>query len=152
MTEVVKYLVAEFLSFNTTVNFWTTLFDPDHYGLDIDHDFPRNQQLGDPRGPVYLAACLDLRRLVQQMIKSGARFNSRGGIFGHALRLASLKGHTSIVSALLAKSVDVNARGGTFGKLLQASCYAGHLQIIQLLIAAGEAINAKGCSTSALPP
>ena len=148
-TESVMQLAAQFLSSEGEVNFWTKFFDPDDYGLGLDRRFQCNKE-PNRRSSIYLAASLGLGDLVTFLLDNGAKPDTKGGRYGNALQVASLKSHTGIVTALLTAGADVNAKAGLFGNALQAACLAGTAEIVTLLFRAGADVDLEGYFTCAL--
>jgi ankyrin repeat protein len=109
--------------------------------------------------PLYLAAELGHRDMVQFLLDQGADVNESGG-FGNALQAALAYRYEAIVQLLLDQGADTNVPGKFYSKLstrlysklltrLYSSAPAsGHL--IQLLLNRGADINAMGIHGSAL--
>ena len=143
-TESVMQLAAQFLDSEGDVNFWTNFFDPDDYGLVLDQRLQRHKEPNRRRSSIYLAASLGLGDLVTFLLDNGAKPDTKGGKYGNALQVASLKTHTGIVTALLTAGADVNAEAGLLGNALQAACLAGTAEIVTLLVRAGADVDLEG--------
>lgn len=55
-------------------------------------------------------------------------------IFGDALQIASVHGHTGVVQVLLNRGADVNAGGVFYGNALQMAYDSGRMEAVQLLL------------------
>lgn len=143
-TESVMQLAAQFLDSEDDVNFWTRFFDPDEDGLMLDGGLKRHKEPNGSRASIYFAACLGLGDLVAFLLGNGADPNTKGGKYGNALQVASLKTHAGIVSTLLGAGANVNAKVGLLGNALQAACLSGSTEIVTLLVRAGADLNMEG--------
>ena len=83
----------------------------------------------------------------RKFMEEGANIGARGGVYGTALRAASIKGHEAIVALLLENGADVNARDGYNsrynGNALYAASSEGHHAVVALLLEKGANVNAQ---------
>ena len=137
-------LAAQFLDSEDDVNFWTRFFDPDEDGLVLDGYLKQHKEPNGSRASMYFAACLGLGDLVTFLLGNGANPDTKGGKYGNALQVASLKTHASIVSTLIGAGANVNAKVGLLGNALQAACLSGSTEIVTLLVRAGADLSMEG--------
>ncbi|KAH0030808.1 hypothetical protein KCU78_g2959, partial [Aureobasidium melanogenum] len=96
------------------------------------------------RTPHYVFTERGHHKIVQMLLERGAEVNARGGIYGTALKAASIKGHDKIVRMLLEHGADVNAQGGHCDNALQAASTEGHDKVVQMLLEHNADVNAHG--------
>jgi ankyrin repeat protein len=94
--------------------------------------------------PLYWAARLGLKDLVDHILKSGVDVNESGGFFGTPLTMAAYNGDVDMVKLLLAKGADVNRPAGHYHTALQAAAFTGSDAIVELLLNSGADLNARG--------
>ena len=112
---------------------WVRLWDPDKPWR--KPDLQKNlERIADP---LYYAALLGLREVVELLLDKGADVNAQGGDFSNALQAASFRGHEAVVKLLLDKGANVNAQGGHYGNALQTASEGGHEQVVKLLLDKG---------------
>ncbi|KAJ7110901.1 ankyrin repeat-containing domain protein, partial [Mycena epipterygia] len=92
--------------------------------------------------PLYLSTVAGIGLVILELLNRGADVNEKCGEYGSALQVASMKGHTEIVSLLLQHGADVNAQGGEYRALNVASSL-GHTEIVSLLLQHGADVNAE---------
>ncbi|KAJ7445338.1 ankyrin repeat-containing domain protein [Mycena latifolia] len=122
---------------------YTTLFrlyDVDNYTL----GFTANRGLVPILPPLYLAVCVGIGHLVQEILERGGDANTQGGSYGNLLQAASHKGHIEIVRLLLDRGASVNAHGGKYRTPLRAASERGHIEIVRLLLKHGAKMNTRG--------
>ncbi|RYP53496.1 hypothetical protein DL768_001533 [Monosporascus sp. mg162] len=82
--------------------------------------------------------------LLALLLDKGADVDIRGGRYGSALQMASLRGYEKIVQLLLEKGADINIEGGGYGSPLRMASLRGHKKIVQLLLEKGADVNIEG--------
>ena len=80
---------------------------------------------------------------VRMLIKQGIRVNTKEGIGGTALIVASEKGHMEVVKTLLEKGVNVNAKRNDGGTALILASQAGHADVVKALLDKKAGVNTE---------
>lgn len=88
---------------------------------------------------LYLACANGHVSVARALITHGANPNVRCGRFGSCLQVACFKGHTAIVSLLLAQGTPIH-QPGAFSNALQAAFRCQQEEIVLLLLQQGSAI------------
>jgi hypothetical protein len=127
---------------------WVRLWDPDKPWSKPD----LQKGLEKIADPLYYAALLGLREVVELLLDKGADVNAQGGEYGNALQAASARGHEAasvrvheaVMKLLLDKDADVNVQGGQYGNALYTASARGHKAVVKLLLDKGAEVNAQG--------
>ena len=89
-----------------------------------------------PIPPLFIAASIGVRGIVQILLKSGHHVNERCTL-GTALETAATQGHDSVLSMLLENGADPNLLGRDNYPSLQAAARFGTLESVKVLIESG---------------
>ncbi|CAH0050248.1 unnamed protein product [Clonostachys solani] len=100
--------------------------------------------------PLYAAAKLGDRKLVERLLAHGADVDAWSVKYGTALIIASSKGHLEVAQLLLDAGADIDLYGRLDGSALYEASSNGHDVVVRKLLAKGANVNAGNPFLAAL--